>query len=80
MLVYQHKTILSDAILIEKAKLLANELEVSEGTLQFSSGWLQKFKGIRQVKLQGESGSVNQAAILEALPLLHSKYSNYSHE
>ena len=83
VLVYQHKTILSDAILIEKAKLLANELEVPEGTLQFSSGWLQKFKdrnGIRQVKLQGESGSVNQAAILEALPLLQSKCSNYSHE
>ncbi|EXX66100.1 hypothetical protein RirG_127040 [Rhizophagus irregularis DAOM 197198w] len=34
VLCYQHKTILSDAILIEKAKLLANELEVPQETLQ----------------------------------------------
>ena len=34
VLCYQHKTILSDAILIEKAKLLAEELEVPQGTLQ----------------------------------------------
>src|SRR5436190_12155253 len=36
VLCYQNKTILSDAILIEKAKLLANELEVPQGTLQVS--------------------------------------------
>ncbi|GES96196.1 CENP-B homolog protein 2-like [Rhizophagus clarus] len=41
---YQHQTILSDAILIEKAKLLASELGVPEDTLQFSSSWLQGFK------------------------------------
>jgi len=34
VLCYQHKTILSNAILIEKAKLLADELEVLQGTLQ----------------------------------------------
>lgn len=34
ILCYQHKTILSDAILIEKAKLLADELGVPQGTLQ----------------------------------------------
>ena len=34
VLTYQHRAILSDALLIEKAKLLANELEVPEGTLQ----------------------------------------------
>ncbi|CAB5378851.1 unnamed protein product [Rhizophagus irregularis] len=44
VLCYQHKTILSDAILIEKAKILASELGVSQGTLQFSKEWLQKFK------------------------------------
>ncbi|CAB5393558.1 unnamed protein product [Rhizophagus irregularis] len=51
---YQHRTILSDAILVEKAKLLANGLGVPENMLQFSSGWLQEFKkrnGIRQEKL-----------------------------
>ena len=34
VLTYQHRAILSDALLIEKAKLLADELEVPEGTLQ----------------------------------------------
>ncbi|CAB5357498.1 unnamed protein product [Rhizophagus irregularis] len=37
---YQHKTILSDGVLTEKAKQLADELNVPQGTLQFSSGWL----------------------------------------
>ena len=36
VLTYQNKTILSDALLIEKAKLLADKLEVPEGTLQVS--------------------------------------------
>ena len=36
VLTYQHKTILSDALLIEKAKSLADELEVPQGTLQVS--------------------------------------------
>ena len=80
---YQHLTILSDAILIEKAKLLANGLGISEDALKFSSGWLQSFKkrnGIRQEKLQGEAASVDQAAIAEFLPLLRNKYSNYPSE
>ncbi len=34
VLTYQHKTILSDALLIKKAKLLADELQVPQGTLQ----------------------------------------------
>ncbi|PKK78006.1 hypothetical protein RhiirC2_770710 [Rhizophagus irregularis] len=38
VLIYQHRTILSDTILVEKAKQLADELNVSERTLQFSSG------------------------------------------
>lgn len=77
---YQHKTILSDAILIEKAKLLAEGLGISENSLQFSNGWLQGFKkrnGIRQQKLQGEAASANETAILEALPLLREKCANY---
>ncbi|CAB4411964.1 unnamed protein product [Rhizophagus irregularis] len=80
VLTYQHKTILSDALLIEKAKSLADELEVPQGTLQFSNGWLQKFKdrnGIRQVKLQGEADSADENAITEALPLLRSKCAEY---
>jgi len=34
VLTYQYRTILSDALLIEKAKLLADELQVPQGTLQ----------------------------------------------
>ncbi|CAG8742791.1 2285_t:CDS:2 [Rhizophagus irregularis] len=70
---YQHRAILSDAILIEKAKLIAEGLGISENKLQFSNGWLQGFKrrnGIRQQKLQGEAASADQTAILEALPIL----------
>ncbi|GES93080.1 CENP-B homolog protein 2-like [Rhizophagus clarus] len=77
---YQHQTILSDAILIEKAKLLASELGVPEDTLQFSSSWLQGFKKrnrIRQKKLHGEAASSDQTAIDEALPLLRSKCASY---
>ena len=80
VLKYQHETILSDAILIEKAKLLASELEVPEDALQFSSGWLQGFKkrnGIRQEKLHGEAASSDQTAINEALPLLRNKCASY---
>ena len=45
VLCYQYKTILSDAILIEKAKLLADELGVPQGTLQVCliSLWLFYF-------------------------------------
>ena len=80
---YQHKTILSDALLIEKAKQLAIGFEVPEGTMQFSSGWLQKFKernGIHQEKLQGEAASADQVAIADALPILHEKCASYSLE
>ncbi|CAB5373555.1 unnamed protein product [Rhizophagus irregularis] len=57
-----HRAILSDAILIEKAKLLASGLGIPENVLQFSSGWLQGFKkrnGICQQKLQGEAASAD---------------------
>jgi len=79
-LIYQTRTILSDALLIEKAKSLANELNIPEGTLQFSSGWLQRFKernGIRHEKLHGEEASVDQTAVIDALPILHDKCANY---
>ena len=66
--------------MIEKAKLLANGLEIPEGTLKFSSRWLQGFKkrnGIYQEKLQEEAVSTDQSIILEALPLLHNKCAKY---
>jgi hypothetical protein len=81
ILSYQHRIILSDAILIEKAKLLARGLGVPENTLLFSSGWLYSFKkcnGIQQIKLQGEAASANEIAIEEAIPLLQNKCAEYT--
>ena len=74
---------MSDAILIERAKLLANGLEIPEGALHFSVGWLQKFKirnNIHQVKLQGEAASVNLITIADSLPQLRNICSDYSPE
>ncbi|CAB5366685.1 unnamed protein product [Rhizophagus irregularis] len=48
VLCYQHRAILSDAILIEKAKLLASGLGIPENVLQFSSGWLQALPLLRE--------------------------------
>jgi len=80
VLIYQHRTILSDAMLIEKAKQLASGLGVPEGVMQFSSGWLHKFKernGIHREKLHGEAGSVDEDIIIRSLSLLQSKCANY---
>ncbi|CAG8474844.1 16079_t:CDS:2 [Cetraspora pellucida] len=59
--------------MIEKAKLLADELGVPEDKLYFSSKWLQKFKkrnGICQIKLHREADFVDENVITESLPLL----------
>ena len=80
ILTYQHRTILSDAIIIDKAKLFAERLQISESKLQFSSGWLYKFKernGIQLRKLHGEAGSSDQNDIIEILPLLREKLSRF---
>ena len=80
VLIYQHRTVLSDALLIEKAKALADGLEIPQGALNFSPGWLYKFKsrnGIRLRKLQGEAASANEVAIDEMLPLIKDKCANY---
>jgi hypothetical protein len=41
---YQHQTVLSDALLIKKAKMITEGLDIPRDALQFSSGWLHKFK------------------------------------
>jgi hypothetical protein len=80
---YQHRTILSDAIIVEKAKLIADGLGVPQGALLFSAGWLHKFKernGIHQQKLHGEAASADLAAIINNLPLLKDKCAGYTLE
>jgi len=69
-----------EAILIETAKQLADGIGVSDGTLKFSPGWLQRFKernGIRLQKLHGESSSVDPVTIADSLPLLKNKCETY---
>ncbi|CAG8515946.1 27146_t:CDS:2, partial [Racocetra persica] len=76
ILIYQDCTILSDAIIVEKAKLLAEKLSVLEGKLNFSAEWLQKFKEqneICQIKLHREASSVDENVVTEFLLLLHNK-------
>ena len=83
ILIYQNRVILSNAILIEKAKEIANGLGVPEETLAFSSGWLHRFKkrnGIQVWKLQGEASSADINVITEALPLLKNMCSSYPPE
>ena len=46
---YQHRTVLSDVILIEKAKMIADGLDIPRDALQFSSGWLHKFKDCNRI-------------------------------
>ncbi|CAG8654697.1 3110_t:CDS:1, partial [Paraglomus occultum] len=78
---YQHRPVLTDAILIEKARKLANELEIPRDALQFSPGWLQKFKDRNSIclrKLEGEAMSADENAISNTLPLLRQRCSNYS--
>ncbi|CAG8687603.1 20221_t:CDS:2, partial [Dentiscutata erythropus] len=80
VLTYQNKTVLSDAILIEKAKLLAERLKIPQGAFQFSAGWLHKFKdrnGIRQRRIEGEAGSADETAINNALLLIKNRCSEY---
>ena len=83
MLICQHQVVLSDAVLIEHAKSLASKLEIPEGALNFSVGWLQKFKkrhSIHQVKLHGEGASVDLTVVSEALPQLRNICGNYPPE
>jgi transposase len=80
VLINQNRAILSEAILIEKAKQIANGLGVEEGTLKYSAGWLHRFKkrnGIQEQKLQGEASSADLNAITEALPMLKNKCDLY---
>ncbi|CAG8842888.1 11958_t:CDS:1, partial [Racocetra persica] len=72
--------ILSDAILTEKAKAFANLLNIPEGQLKFSSGWLSRFKkrhGIAKIKLYGEDASADVDAAAAAIPKLNRLLAQY---
>ncbi|CAG8507673.1 10705_t:CDS:2 [Scutellospora calospora] len=69
----QDHIILSDAILIEKAKSFAKLLKIPNNSLKFSHGWLYKFKkrhGISQIIQHGEDASVDDNVVATAIPKL----------
>lgn len=76
----QDRIILTDAILIEKAKNFAQMLHVSESGLKFSHGWLDRFKkrhGLKQIKKHGEDASADHAAATAAIPQLRKLLEEY---
>ena len=60
----------TDAILLEKAGLIATQLGVNNETFRKSNGWLNQFKthhGIHQITLHSEADSVP----LDNIPEFH---------
>ncbi|CAG8558101.1 2425_t:CDS:2 [Racocetra persica] len=69
VLIYQHRTVFTR--------------RKSEGTLNFSPGWLYKFKnrnGIRLRQLQGKAASANIVAINNIMPSIKNKCASYPPE
>ncbi|CAG8620411.1 7727_t:CDS:2 [Gigaspora rosea] len=67
----QDSVILSDKIIIEKAKQFAKLLNIPESDFKFSHSWLYKFKkrhSLQQIKKHGEDASVDDAVINAAIP------------
>ena len=61
-----------DTLIIEKERNIAKNLNIKESDFAFSDGWLSSFKtrhGIKQMKLCGESSSVNMDLYNTSLPL-----------
>ncbi|CAG8799050.1 17741_t:CDS:2 [Gigaspora margarita] len=76
----QDQIILSDAILIEKAKKFTKSLNIPNSNLKFSQGWLYKFKkrhGLGQIKKHGENASVDDNVVADAIPKLREVLKGY---
>ncbi|CAG8693542.1 3958_t:CDS:2, partial [Dentiscutata heterogama] len=63
ILIYQNHTSLSDAMIVEKAKLLAEKLGVSKGKLYFSARWILE-QGWEEVLADTISNCWNHTQIL----------------
>ncbi|CAG8788776.1 8205_t:CDS:2 [Gigaspora margarita] len=69
----QNQIIISDTILIEKAKKFAKLLNIPDSDLKFSHGWLYKFKRrheLGQIKKHGEDASVDDNVVANTIPKL----------
>ncbi|XP_064465488.1 tigger transposable element-derived protein 6-like [Ornithodoros turicata] len=72
----------SDAMLIEKARLFGGKLDVPS-TFMYSKGWLHRFKqrhGLRRFILQGESDSVDHQAVDVGRGTLRSTLGGFAHD
>ncbi|CAG8689713.1 25459_t:CDS:1, partial [Gigaspora rosea] len=80
VLQYQDKIIISDSILIEKAKTFANMLKISDSDLKFLHRWLYKFKkrhDLGKIKKHEEDSSVDDNVVAMAIPLLRDILKEY---
>ncbi|CAG8681177.1 20259_t:CDS:1 [Gigaspora rosea] len=76
----QERIILSDEIIVEKAKSFAESLNIPEDDLKFSHGWLYKFKqrhGLKRITKHGEDASVDEEVIGTAIPDLRETLKDY---
>jgi len=72
---------ITDQLLIEKAQVFANLLGVDNSEITFSNGWLRQFKkrhNLKQIRMHGESGSVNEQTIEESINDLKQLTNNYT--
>jgi Tc5 transposase DNA-binding domain/Fission yeast centromere protein N-terminal domain len=77
----QSKIILTDAILMEKAKNFAQILHISDIDFKFSHGWLSKFKkrhGVGQIKKHGEEASADHTIATTVIPQLKEILKEYN--
>ncbi|CAG8595337.1 7626_t:CDS:2 [Dentiscutata erythropus] len=77
----QDNFIISDGILIEKAKTFAKLLKIPESNFKFSYRWLFKFKkkhGLEQLKKHGEDASVDDNQVTIAISQLREVLKEYN--
>lgn len=76
----QEKIPLTGQLIVEKAQVFASLLGVSKDEITFSNGWLRQFKerhNLRQIRMHGESGSVDEQVVEEAITDLKQLTNDY---
>ena len=74
---------LTDLILQQKALELAKMLDIGEDKIQFSNGWIWRFKqrnGLRKIKYSGEANSVPIESLPEERARLRTILAKYDKE
>jgi hypothetical protein len=76
----QEKIPLTGQLIVEKAQVFASLLGVSKDEITFSNGWLRQFKerhNFKQIRMHGESGSVDDQVVEEAITDLKQLTNSY---